>query len=217
MKTKNNKARVAVTVLVLLGVLGIFFLAFTSNTGYYAGIFGTAASAQPVINPVPIQTVAAIYVKFDGIDGESEDKNHRDWIDVLSFSQGQYIPDSSSPRAGAAREPTIFEEIILRKELDKASPQLAMAVNLGKVFPTVYIHVTRTLSDGARLTFYVYELKNVLVSSYHINGSRAGDIPGEKLSLNFEQIKVTYTKFDANGIFESMMEYGWDVVRNQPL
>ncbi|MBW2092594.1 MAG: type VI secretion system tube protein Hcp [Deltaproteobacteria bacterium] len=29
----------------------------------------------------------AAYIKFDGVDGESQDKDHKDWIDVLSFSQ----------------------------------------------------------------------------------------------------------------------------------
>ena len=28
----------------------------------------------------------AIYMKYDGVDGESSDGKHRDWIDVLSFS-----------------------------------------------------------------------------------------------------------------------------------
>jgi type VI secretion system secreted protein Hcp len=216
MNTKNNKARVAVAVLVLLGMLVLFFLAFAINQSYYTGIFGTAASAQPVDIFEPVKTVAAIYVKFDGINGESEDRDHLDWIDVLSYSQGQYIPDSSATRAGASRESSVFEEIILRKELDKASPNLAQAVCLGKVFPKVDIHVTRELSDGARITYYVYELKNVIVSRYHIGCSRDDEIPAERISLNFEQVKVTYTKFDLNGRSESIMEYSWDIARNQP-
>ena len=216
MKIKTNKSREAVAVTFLLGVLGMLFLAFIDNQDYYAGIFGTTASAQPIVNTLPVQTVAAIYVKFDGIDGESEDIDHKDWIDLLSFSQGQYIPDSSLHHAGASSTSCVFEEIILRKELDRASPKLAEAVCLAKVFSNVDIHVTRALSDGIRISNYVYELKNVIVSSYQIGGSSQDDIPLEKVSLNFEQIKVAYEKFDTNGRSISIREYSWDVVRNQP-
>ena len=218
MKTKIKKARVTVAVLVLLGVLGMFFLAFTNNQDYYAGIFGTTASAQPGFSIQPVQTVAVMYVKFDGVDGESEDKDHKDWINLLSFSQGQHIPDSSQPRAGAVRASSVFDEIILKKELDKSSPKLAEAVCLGKVFPKVDIHVTRAFSDGMRVTYYAYELKNAIVSSYNIGGSTEDEIPLEEVSLNFEQIKVTYEKFDANGRSESGggVEYSWNIVQNQP-
>jgi len=37
-------------------------------------------------------TGGAAYIKFDGIDGESQDKDHKEWIDILSFSQGMHQP-----------------------------------------------------------------------------------------------------------------------------
>lgn len=33
-----------------------------------------------------------LYLKIDGINGESQDSNHKGWIDIDSFSWGQARP-----------------------------------------------------------------------------------------------------------------------------
>ena len=34
----------------------------------------------------------AAFMKFDGVDGESKDKDHKTWIDVLSLDKGVHKP-----------------------------------------------------------------------------------------------------------------------------
>ncbi|MDI9446743.1 MAG: type VI secretion system tube protein Hcp, partial [Planctomycetota bacterium] len=34
----------------------------------------------------------AAYIKFDGVDGEAQDAQHKNWSDILSFSQGIRVP-----------------------------------------------------------------------------------------------------------------------------
>jgi len=157
----------------------------------------------------------AIYVNFEGVDGDSEDIDHKDWVSLSSFRQGQYIPASAIGAASGGAS-SVFEEIALKKELDKASPKIAAAVSMGKVFPKVDIHITRAMSDGTRVTYYAYELTNVVLTSYRVRVSTKDDIPIEDISLSFEQIKVTYTKYDDTGRSQSIAEYSWDVVSNQP-
>jgi type VI secretion system secreted protein Hcp len=215
MKARTKQLKAKVVVLIFIGVLSLSLVNFDVKTDNYSGIFGTAASAQSSGILAPVQTAHAIYVKFDAVDGEPVDKDHKDWINLLSFSQGQYLPESS-PGVGAGRISSVFEEIIMKKELDKASPQLAEAVSLGKVFPKVDIHMTRATSRGP-VTYCIYELTNAKVTSYHVNGSTGSYAPREEVSLNFEQIKVTYMKFDPDGNLEGIFEYGWDILGNQPL
>lgn len=219
MEKKTNKAKITVGVLLFLSTLGLLFLYSVANPHSGAGVLTTAASAQPgtIITPVPTQPADPIYIKFDGVDGESQDRDHRDWIDLLSFSQGQYLPASPPAPGGTARTAAVFEELALKKTLDKASPKLAEAVCTGKVFPKVDIHLARPSSEGTQATYYTCELKNVIVTSYHIGGSTQDAVPTETLSLNFEEIKVTYTKFDAAGRPEGTVQYGWNVKRNQSL
>lgn len=42
------------------------------------------------------------YIKFDGVDGESADKDHKRWSDLLSFGQTIYTP---SMPIGEVRDP----------------------------------------------------------------------------------------------------------------
>ena len=110
------------------------------------------------------------------------------------------------------RGDVVLTDIQVTKELDKASPKLAEAVCNGKVFPKVEIHLTASYTDAGRVTYYAYELKNVLVTSYHVGGSgQSDDVPVEDLALNFEEIKVTYTENDAAGKKKGNVEYSWKV------
>ncbi len=154
----------------------------------------------------------AAFIKFDGVDGEAQDKDHKNWSDVASFSQGLMQPGSSSTGATRRRGDVVLEDIQVSKELDKASPKIAEAVCNGKVFPKVEIHLTASYTDAGRVTYYAYELKNTLVTSYNISGSgQSEDVPMENFSLNFEEIKVTYTEADSKGKSKGNVEYSWKV------
>ncbi len=154
----------------------------------------------------------AAYIKFDGVDGEAVEREHKAWSDLLSFGQGLHQPGSGATGATRRRGDVILEDISCAKELDKASPKIAEAVCKGKVFPIVEIDLTASYTDAGRVTYYRYELQNVLVTSYNIGGSgQAEDVPSEDFSLNFEEIKVTYTENDSKGKKKGNVEYSWKV------
>ncbi len=154
----------------------------------------------------------AAYIKFDGIDGEAKDKDHDKWSDILTFGQGCSKPGGGTTGPTRRRGDTILDDIVVVKELDKASPKIAEAVCKGKVFPKVEIHLTASYTDAGRVTYYAYELTNVQVSSYNINGSgQAEQVPTEDISFNFEEIKVTYTETDETGSEKGNIEYEWKV------
>lgn len=153
---------------------------------------------------------AALYIKFDGIDGEAKDKDHKDWCDVLSFSHGFSKPQD--PNASRRRGDVIVEDFVLLHEIDKASPKIAEAVLKGTVFPKVEIHLTASYTDAGRVTYLAYELKNVSINSYAISGSGNSEfVPTEEISLSFEEIKVTYTDHDEAGKVEDIIEFNWKV------
>ena len=152
----------------------------------------------------------AAYIKFDGVDGECLDKDHGGWSDILSFSQGVHQPGGGATGATRRRGSTVLEDIQCVKELDKASPKIAESVCNGKVYPKVEIDVTASYTDEGRVTYYRYELTNVMVSSYNISGSSQG-VPTENFSFNFEEIKVTYTENDSKGKKKGNVEYSWKV------
>jgi len=152
------------------------------------------------------------FIKFDGLDGEAQDAAHKNWSDLVAFSQVIRQPDSPSAiAAGRSTGGVIAEDIAVIKVLDKASPKLAEATLKGKVFMRVEIHVTRDYADSGRVVYYAYELKNVLITSYQVGGINNGDFLTEEMSLSFEEIKVTYTELDATGKKKGNVEYTWKV------
>ena len=152
----------------------------------------------------PSLAATAAFVKFDGVDGEARDNTHKGWNDLASFSQSIHKPGSGTG-ATRRRGSVVLEDISLTKELDKASPKLAEAICKGKVFPKVEIHL---VSGGT--TYYAYELTNVRITDYSVTGAESpGAAPVEQLSLNFEQIKVTYTELDDSGRPKGNVEFEW--------
>ncbi len=159
---------------------------------------------------------AAAFVKYDGIDGESSDMDHEGWIDLVAVSQPLHEPGTGSG-ATRRRGDVILEDITITKTSDKASPKLSEAVCKGKVFPKVEIHVTASAADSSRSTYYKYELTNVRVTSYSVtgSGSSAGDVPMEEISLNFEEIKVSYDRATSKSKSKGKVETTWKVEKGE--
>ena len=173
----------------------------TASAAYESNIFDTLP-----VDPGGTQTGATdMFIKIEGIDGESENEGHQNWSDIESFCQGQFIDDSGvSTRSGGQ---LIFDNITIVKQLDKASPKIAEAVCKGTVFPKVEIHVADSIPRST--PYYTYQLGYARITSYSICGS--GDVPVEEFSLNFEQIRVEYDELDAAGNSKGKVEYTWKV------
>jgi len=183
---------------------------------------------------LPVHSSA--YIKFDGIDGESQVAGHVGWSEIVSFSQGISQPGGVDTSITRRRGDVVFTDIVIVKEVDKASPKLAESICKGQVFPKVEIHLTGP-SEGSTCqgTFYTYELTNVLITKYEVSGSnplaytlinpapdvtmpssgpfivQAVDAPVEEISLTFEEIKVTYTECDSTGKAKGTVEYSFKI------
>ena len=121
---------------------------------------------------------SAGFMKIEGIKGESTDKEHKGWIDILSVSglsdQGR-IREKGSGLATGKRQ---HKPISITKPIDKASPVLARSSG-GNGFPTEI-----TLSEKG----IVYHLKGVKVQSVR----RAGK--NEILTITYTGLETTQTR-----------------------
>lgn len=164
-------------------------------------------------NPPQASTTAA-FIKIGDIEGESDESPHKEWSNLLSFDQGQSV---SSPSTESRRLADVtLGDVVVVKWVDKASPKIAEAVLTGEVFPEVEIELTASFGEAERLVYYAYELTNVRVTSYNISGPGQGDdVPLEEFSLNFEEIKVTYTEYDSDGNSKGDVEYIWNIEEGQ--
>ena len=157
------------------------------------------------------------FIKFDGVDGDSTDKNHKKWSFIDSFNQVISVPMSGTG-SRARRGDTVFHDVQVVKHVDAASPKLAQYTASGMVFAKVQIEVTGSQTDKGRETYFAYELKNVRISSYNVGGATTDQtttVPSETLMLNFEEIKNTYTGATPDGKPGGKVEYTWKVQEGQ--
>ena len=158
----------------------------------------------------------AVFAKYDGVDGESQDTNHDKWIDVLSLDWGAHKPGGGMTGQSRRRGATVVDDLTLTVEYEKSSPKLLEKCLKGEVIPKLELEQTATYG-GARATYLKYELKNVMVTSYQTNASgndEAGP-PTLVLGNNFEEIKVTYTEFDDTGSSKGNVETEFKVEKGE--
>jgi len=125
------------------------------------------------------------FLKIDGIDGESQDDKHKDWIEVLSFSWG------------TSRGGTKHHDFQIVKSMDKASPLLAMASCNGKS-PGQAMFVARKAGGKEQQEYLKIKLTDILISSYNTGGS-SDDNPVETVSLNFQKAEIEVASQKADG------------------
>ena len=136
----------------------------------------------------------AVFLKLDGIEGESTDARHAKEIDVTAWSLG--VTNAGSGHAGGgggAGRPKVTD-LAVSKLLDRASPALMLAVASGR-------HVR----------------SGVLVTACRLTDTADPDRPVENVSLAFGKIHVAYTQQAPDGGPGSVSQFGWDVDRNAPL
>jgi type VI secretion system secreted protein Hcp len=142
------------------------------------------------------------FLSIEGIPGEALDSNHKDWIEVLSFSQEMQQPTSSTrgSAGGAATGRTVHGDFKITKFIDKSSPKLYDALSTGKHIKKVKLEVCR--AGGSQLKFYEIAFDEVLISRIQISapemrGAAAGNddlLPTEDVWINYGKVEWTYTQ-----------------------
>jgi type VI secretion system secreted protein Hcp len=131
------------------------------------------------------------FIKFEGIDGESRDKDHDTWSDIIAFNQGMEAPGELGGYRRSAK--LRVDNLKIIKLVDKATCPLMEGIFTNKTFPTVEIHITRSYTNQSRKTYLAIKLRNVIVTAYNLHGvSQSDEVPREEISLAFTEIDVSY-------------------------
>ncbi len=158
------------------------------------------------------------FLKIDGIDGESTDAKHTNWIEVLSYSTGlsQTASGSASTTGGATSQRANFQNFSIVKALDKASPNISLACAVGTHIKSVILELCRAGGDKGK--YMEYRLSNCIVSSVRPGGSSGGaeTLPIEEVSFNYGKIEWIYTQQKrADGSGGGLVAAGWDLEKNK--
>jgi type VI secretion system secreted protein Hcp len=154
-----------------------------------------------------------MFLKLEGIDGESRDSKHKDEIDVLAFTWGasNFIDAAAGSGAGAGK--VNFQDISFTTFVNAATSKLLFDLASGKSIASGILTLRK--AGESPLEFLKIELTNCFVSSYSSGESSGEDRPTENFSLNFQKVHFTYTEQDLKGGPGTKHEMFWDLAANK--
>jgi type VI secretion system secreted protein Hcp len=156
-----------------------------------------------------------IFMKISGIHGESRDKEHKDEIEVLSWSWGlsNHVA-APQPGSGAGAGKASFQDISFTHLVDKASPSLMLSCASGKHHPEASLTVRRS-DPMTPQEFLLIKLKEVLVTGVQSSATRGPEGLVEQVTLNFAQVDFEYKAQRPDGTLEAGVHFKWDLKLNK--
>jgi type VI secretion system secreted protein Hcp len=152
-----------------------------------------------------------MFLKLDGIKGESGDHKHKDEIHIESFSWGLSQTGAHGTGGGGGAGKVSVHDISVTKFLDESSTALMLACCSGKHIPSGLITVRK--AGDKPLEYLKIKLTDILISGVQEAG-HGGDQLSENVTLNFAKFHVEYQKQKPDGSGQPAGEMGWDVKAN---
>src|SRR5690242_7072690 len=156
-----------------------------------------------------------LYLKVDGIPGESKDERHKDEIDVLSYSWGETLPATAADAGGGGAR-VVIEEVRFVMRVNRASPKLFLACASATHISTAVLTLRR--AGGAGVEFLKWTLSVVAVTSYQTASNvPPGDRSTDQVSFRFGKIEMEYRPMNPDGSLGPPITAGWDAAMSRPM
>jgi type VI secretion system secreted protein Hcp len=157
-----------------------------------------------------------IFLKVEGLNGESKDDKHKDEIDIMSFSWGATNQGSTQIGGGGGSGKVSVQDLTVTKWGDLATPSLMLACITGKHFDKATLTLRKAAGDNP-LEHLVITMGEVLITGVSIADSASGDSRvQENVSLNFAKVKYEYTEQSDTGGDSKKGKWGLDIAGNKP-
>jgi len=154
-----------------------------------------------------------MFIKFDGIDGESIDAKHAKSIDLLAWSWGMSQSGTTHTSTGGGAGKVNVQDLSLTKYIDKSSTVLMTHCATGKHIPKAVLTVRK--AGDKPLEYLIITLKDLLVSSVSTGGSGGEDRLTENVSINFASYEVAYQQQSKTGGAEGGQVFSkFDIAKN---
>lgn len=133
------------------------------------------------------------FLKLKDIKGDATDANHKDEIEINSFSLSAGISEAWDQKSeeGERLKVSKIEAISISKKFDRASAKLLDAASKNSPLETSYIYFCRPSGDlgtsSGLETYMTFTLFGTNIDSYSLNGG--GGYPTESFTLRFSKIK----------------------------
>jgi type VI secretion system secreted protein Hcp len=154
-----------------------------------------------------------MFLKIDGVTGESADAKHKGEIDVLAWSWGMSQSGTAHMGTGAGAGKVNIQDLSFTKYIDFGSTALQLACCNGKHFPNAVLTVRK--AGEHPLEYLKITMNDLMVSGVSTGGSGGEDRLTENVTLNFAKVKVEYQKQKGDGSADGgPATIGWNIAAN---
>ncbi|AXF13433.1 MULTISPECIES: Hcp family type VI secretion system effector [Paraburkholderia] len=155
-----------------------------------------------------------IFLKIDGINGESLDEKHKDEIEVLSWNW-EILQDSTmhAGSGGGAGKATV-KDLTFDHSIDRASPNLMKYALTGKHIDQAVLVMRK--AGGNPLEYLKLTMSDVIVTRVKPAGARdEAERSRETVSLSFAKVKQEYVVQNAQGGSGGAVTASFDIKGNK--
>jgi type VI secretion system secreted protein Hcp len=152
---------------------------------------------------------ADIFLNLDGIPGDSTNAQHPKEIEILSFSLG-FSNDSTRTTGGS--NPAACGNIVLNKNIDRASSDLLARLMSGKHISTGTLSFTAPSVDGTR-DYYVLTLEEIFLKAIQQSDATGGALVIEQVTMTARRYLFVFRAQQPDGTVVEH-KFGWDCLRN---
>lgn len=151
------------------------------------------------------------FLKLDGVQGESADANHKDEIQIMSFSWGGAQYSSVAGTGGSGAGKADLSDCNIMTYFDKATPKLFKSLAAGTHIKTGTLTAVKSGGDGK--PYLTVDFTELFVSSLQISGS--SEVPMVSISFSYNTIKVDYKMQNEQGNLTSTGPVSYDLKQNK--
>lgn len=158
---------------------------------------------------------AQMFLKLDGIAGQTTVEGVAKQIECLSFSHGISHPMTFGPSNAArtAGRPN-HQDFIITKYLDESSPKLIEHCNRGEDVKTATFTFSQSDGPSGKVTpLWVVTMTKAIINSISTGGG-GSEIPVETLTLNYTTIKWEFKAQTEDATKKGTAATGWDLTKN---
>lgn len=154
-----------------------------------------------------------MFIKIDGIEGESLDSSHTNEIEVLSWHWDVLQHSNMHSGSGGGSGKATVNDFCFSHYTDKASPNLLSYCLTGKHIKSVVFVVRK--AGGNPLEYLTITFTDVIVTRVDMAGSADDEIrPRENISLAFTKVTQDYVTQNSEGSKSGVISASYDIKAN---
>jgi len=139
------------------------------------------------------------FLKLDGVEGESADSNHKNEIQLMSWSWGASQVSSVAGTGGSGAGKADLSDFSLMTYFDKATPKFFKSIGLGTHIGSGTLSAVKSGAQGK--PYLKVDFAEIFVTSLQISGS--SEVPTVAISFTYNEIKIDYSVQDEKGNLKS--------------